>query len=37
MYVCFSLFDSATASVFSDITAFGHSFPVHEEENVYKH
>lgn len=37
MFVSVSLFDSAAASVFIDITAFGHSFPVHEEENEHKH
>lgn len=33
MYVCVS----AAASGVIDITAFGHSFPVHEEEDEYKH
>lgn len=35
--VCICQSDSTAASVFIDITAFGHSFPVHEEENEYKH
>lgn len=37
MYVFVNLFDSATASVSISITAFGHGFPVHEEEDEYKH
>lgn len=38
MDVIVSLLDSATASVFIARTAFGHNFPVHEEENnEYKH
>lgn len=37
MRVFVSLFDSAAASVFIAITAFGHSFPVHEEEDEYEH
>lgn len=37
MYVCVSVFDSAAASGVIDRTAFGHSFPGHEEEDEYKH
>lgn len=37
MYVCVSVFDSAAASGVTDITAFGHSFPVHGGEDEYKH
>lgn len=37
MYVCVSVFDSAAASGVIDVTAFGPSFLVHEEEDEYKH